>query len=98
MKQIESLKGKTVAIVGMGNSWFDYCLAKSHGADFDEVWAINGVASVCYHDRVFMMDPASRFLDTEDAGGQTDGLRDMLQHHEGPIYTCELDERGSGLV
>ena len=47
MEQIESLKGKTVAIVGMGNSWFDYCLAKSHGADFDEVWAINAVASVC---------------------------------------------------
>ena len=98
MEQIKSLKGKTVAIVGMGNSWFDYCLAKSHGADFDEVWAINAVASVCYHDRVFMMDPASRFLDTEDAGGQTNGLRDMLQHHEGPIYTCELDERCSGLV
>ena len=58
---LNKLKGKSVAIVGMGKSWFDYNLAKSHGVHFDEVWAINGVASVIYHDRVFMMDPASRF-------------------------------------
>ena len=44
MKKIKSLKGKTVAIVGMGKSWFDYDLAKSHGTHFDEVWAINAVA------------------------------------------------------
>ena len=31
MKKIKALKGKTVAIVGMGKSWFDYNLAKSHG-------------------------------------------------------------------
>ena len=68
MKPIKKLEGKTVAIVGMGKSWFDYNLAKSHGSHFDEVWAINAVASVIYHDRVFMMDPASRFLDTDDAG------------------------------
>ena len=79
MKKIESLKGKSVAIVGMGKSWFDYNLAKSHGVHFDEVWAINGVASVIYHDRVFMMDPASRFLDTDDAGGQTKSMADMLK-------------------
>ena len=71
MKPIKKLEGKTIAIVGMGKSWFDYNLAKSHGSHFDEVWAINSVASVIYHDRVFMLDPASRFLDTDDAGGQT---------------------------
>ena len=71
MKRIKKLEGKTVAIVGMGKSWFDYNLAKSHGSHFDEVWAINSVASVIYHDRVFMLDPPSRFLDTDDAGGQT---------------------------
>lgn len=98
MKQIESLKGKTVAIVGMGKSWFDYNMAKSHGVHFDEVWAINGVGTVVYHDRVFMMDPASRFLETDDAGGQTKGMAKMLQEHKGPIYTCELDERCPGLV
>ena len=98
MEKIESLKGKSVAIVGMGKSWFDYNLAKSHGVHFDEVWVINGVGSVIYHDRVFMMDPASRFLDTDDAGGQTKSMADMLQEHEGPIYTCELDDRCPGLV
>ena len=45
-----------------------------------------------------MMDPASRFLDTEDAGGQTKSMADMLQEHKGPIYTCELDDRCPGLV
>ena len=62
MKPIKKLEGKTVAIVGMGKSWFDYNLAKSHGAHFDEVWAINAVGSVIFHDRVFMMDPPSDFL------------------------------------
>ncbi len=98
MKPIKKLEGKTVAIVGMGKSWFDYNLAKSHGSHFDEVWAINAVASVIYHDRVFMMDPASRFLDTYDAAGQTDSMSKLLQEHEGPIYTCELDDRCPGLV
>jgi len=98
MKKIESLKGKTVAIVGMGKSWFDYNLAKSHGVHFDEVWSINAVASVIYHDRVFMMDPPSRFLDTDDAGGQTDSMAKLLKEHQGPIYTCELDDRCPGLI
>ena len=78
MKPIKKLEGKTVAIVGMGKSWFDYNLAKSHGSHFDEVWAINAVASVIFHDRVFMMDPPSRFLDTDDAGGQTDRMSKLL--------------------
>ena len=98
MKPIKKLEGKTVAIVGMGKSWFDYNLAKSHGSHFDEVWAINAVASVIYHDRVFMMDPPSRFLDTDDAGGQTDSMSKLLTEHQGPIYTCELDDRCPGLV
>jgi len=98
MKKIKKLAGKTVAVVGLGKSWFDYNLAKSHGVHFDEVWAINGVASVIYHDRVFMMDPASRFLDSDDAGGQTKSMAKMLKEHKGPIYTCELDKRCPGLV
>ena len=98
MEKIESLKGKSIAIVGMGKSWFDYNLAKSHGVHFDEVWSINAVASVIYHDRVFMMDPPSRFLDTDDAGGQTDSMVKLLKEHQGPIYTCELDDRCPGLV
>ena len=98
MQRIAELEGKNVVIVGMGKSWFDYCMAKSHGAKFDEIWAINSVADVIHHDRVFMMDPASRFLDTDDAGGQTDSMVKILKTHPGPIYTCELDERCPGLV
>ena len=98
MKPIKKLEGKTVAIVGMGKSWFDYNLAKSHGSHFDEVWAINAVASVIFHDRVFMMDPPSRFLDTDDAGGQTDSMSKLLTEHQGPVYTCQLDDRCPGLV
>jgi len=98
MAKIKKLKGKTVAIVGLGRSWFDYCLAKAHGSHFDEVWTINAVSNVIYHDRVFMMDPASRFLDTDDAGGQTDSMASVLKKHKGPIYTCELDKRCPGLV
>ena len=98
MEPIKKLEGKTIAIVGLGNSWFDYNLAKSHGTHFDEVWAINSVASVIFHDRVFMMDPASRFYDTENAGKQTSGMLDVLKNGNKPIYTCQLDKRCKNLV
>tara|TARA_Y100001972_G_scaffold111819_1_gene144988 strand:- start:1327 stop:2058 length:732 start_codon:yes stop_codon:yes gene_type:complete len=98
MKDISQLEGKHIAIVALGKSWHDYNLAKSHGAQFDEVWAINAVSSVIFHDRVFMLDPASRFLDSDAAGSQTPAMREVLKTHMGPIYTCELDKRCPGLV
>ena len=98
MERIKSLKGKSVAIVGLGKSWHDYNLAKSHGAHFDEVWAINAVGSVIFHDRTFMMDPVSRFLDSDDAGGQTSGMTEVLLNDDKPIYTCELDDRCTNLI
>ena len=98
MKKIKSLEGKSVAIVGLGKSWHDYNLAKSHGTHFDETWAINAVGSVIFHDRTFMMDPVSRFLDTDDAGGQTSGMTEVLLNDDKPIYTCELDDRCTNLV
>ena len=98
MKPIKKLEGKTVAIVGLGKSWFEYNLAASHGDHFDEVWGINAVGSVIFHDRTFMMDPPSRFLDSDDAGGQTHGMNKLLKDGKKPIYTCELDERAKNLV
>ena len=98
MERIESLEGKSIAIVGLGKSCHDYNLAKSHGTHFDEVWAINAVGSVIFHDRTFMMDPVSRFLDTDDAGGQTSGMTEVLLNDDKPIYTCELDDRCTNLV
>ena len=96
MEKIQELQGKKIAIVGLGKSWFDFALARSNGEHFDEVWVINAVANVIPHDRVFMMDPASRFLDSDDAGMQTNGMKEVLLNNQGPIYTCELDKRCPG--
>ena len=88
------MKNKSVAIVALGNSFNEYILAKIRSEKFDEVWAINSMSSVIYHDRCFMMDPPSRFLDTPNAGKQTNSMADRLQAKLGiPIYSCTLDER-----
>jgi len=88
------MKNKSVAIVALGNSFNEYILAKIRSEKFDEVWAINSMSSVIYHDRCFMMDPPSRFLDTPNAGKQTNSMADRLQVKLGiPIYSCTLDER-----
>jgi hypothetical protein len=97
MKEL-SLKGSSVAIVGLGESQVAYTLSVSNGEEYDEVWAINSMLAPIKHDRVFMMDPPSRFLDTENAGKQTAALRRELPKHKGPIYTCELDDRVPGAV
>lgn len=98
MTKVPDLSGKTVAIVAMGKSHDQFILAKTHSQEIDEVWAINAMGGVVYHDRMFMLDPASRFLDSEDAGTQTGLMRAVVKNHQGPIYTCELDPRCPGLV
>ena len=87
-----------VAIVGLGRTQGTFTSSMANGKSFDEVWAINSMMVPIKHDRVFMMDPASRFLDTENAGAQTDAMRKILGEHPGPIYTCTLDERVPGAV
>ena len=98
----DSLRGKTVAIVAMGASNSDFikqCAFKGSQTQVaDEVWAINSMAGVIQHDRVFMMDPVARFFDTDLAGPMTPGMRDWLPRHPGPIYTVALDERAPGLA
>jgi|TARA_R110002020_G_scaffold154324_2_gene333908 hypothetical protein len=94
----KSLKGSNVAIVGLGSTQGTFTSSVANGKGFDEVWAINSMMVPIKHDRVFMMDPASRFLDTENAGSQTEALRKELGVHPGPIYTCTLDERVPGAV
>ena len=98
MTNVPKLEGKRVAIVAMGKSHGQFILAKTHSIEFDEVWAINSMAGVIFHDRVFMMDPSSRFLDSDDSGTQTGIMAKVLKEHKGPIYTCELDDRCPGLV
>ena len=98
MTVVPNLEGKKIAIVAMGKSHSSFILAKTHSQPIDEVWTINAMAGVVFHDRVFMMDPASRFLDSDDAGTQTGIMRSVLATHPGPIYTCQLDSRCPGLV
>ena len=53
---MKSLKNKTIAIVGLGNTFSEYILAKTRSDIFDEVWAINAMSAVIFHDRVFMLN------------------------------------------
>ena len=91
------LKGKYVAIVAMGKSQLDYHMSISHSKEYDEVWAINSMCAVVKPDRVFILDPVSRFFETNDAGPQTKVLRKTLPKLKCPIYSCELDKRVPGL-
>ena len=98
MDKIKELEGKKIAIIGLGASQIDYVIGKENSVEWDEVWVINSALSVFECDRVFMLDPASRFLDTDDAGNQTDVMRKLLPTFDKPIYTCQLDERVPALV
>lgn len=98
MEKISELKGKKIAIIGLGASQIDYVIGVENSQTWDEVWGINSALSVFDLDRVFMLDPVSRFLDTEDAGNQTDVMRRVLPNYTKPIYTCELDDRVPALV
>jgi len=93
------MKKKSIAIVGLGNSFSEYILAKIRSETFDEVWAINSMSGVIYHDKCFMMDPPSRFLDTPNAGKQTNIMAERLkQKINVPIFSCTLDKRCPDVV
>ena len=90
---------KSIAIVGLGNSFSEYILAKIRSEKLDEVWAINSMSGVIYHDKCFMMDPPSRFLDTPNAGKQTNIMADRLRKKINiPIFSCTLDKRCPDVV
>ena len=92
-------KLNSIAIVGLGNSFSEYILAKIRSEKFDEVWAINSMSGVIYHDKCFMMDPPSRFLDTPNAGKQTNIMADRLKQKINiPIFSCTLDKRCPDVV
>ena len=78
MEKIAELKDKKIAIIGLGASQIDYVIGVENSKQWDEVWGINSALSVFELDRVFMLDPVSRFLDTEDAGNQTEVMRRVL--------------------
>lgn len=93
MSRIESLEGKKIALIGLGISQVDYAIGRENGRTWDEVWCINSAAAVYPPDRIFMLDPASRFFDSNDAGSQTPVMCEVLTNSSAPVYTCELDSR-----
>ena len=93
MKPIKSLKGKRVALLGLGISQIDFVIGLENGSEWDEGWRINAAVKVFQCDRMFMMDPASRFFDSDDAGKQTKVLRAILPDLKIPVYTCVKDPR-----
>ena len=87
-----------IAIVGLGASYADFIAARVNSKKFDEIWGINSIGGIIHVDRTIMMDPVSRFLDTKNAGTQTEIAREFLKNNKKPIYTCELDKRVKHLV
>ena len=86
-----------IAIVGLGGSFSDYVSARIASQEFNEVWGINCIGGIIHVDKTFMMDPVSRFLDTENAGTQTGIARKFLKENKKPIITCQLDKRVKNL-
>jgi hypothetical protein len=82
-----------IAIVGLGGSYADYIAARVASQEFDEVWGINCIGAIIHVDKTFMMDPVSRFLDTDNAGTQTGVARQFLKTNKKPIITCQIDKR-----
>lgn len=82
-----------IAIVGLGGSYSDYIAARIRSEKFDETWGINCVGGIIHLDKTIMMDPVSRFLDSENAGLQTGIAREFLEKNTKPIITCEMDDR-----
>jgi hypothetical protein len=95
---IEELEGAHIALLGLGTSQIDYVIARENSVNWDETWGCGSTAAVFDLDRLFMMDPASRFFDTNDAGNQTEVMRDTLPFLDIPVYSCELDERVPSIV
>ena len=77
-----------IAIVGLGGSYADYIAARVASQEFDEIWGINCIGGGIHVDKTFMMDPASRFIDTENAGSQTGIAREFLTKNKAPIFSC----------
>ena len=87
-----------VAIVGLGGSYADFISSRINSKKFKEIWGINCIGAVIHVDRTIMMDPVSRFLDTNNAGSQTEIAKEFLNKNKNPIYTSQLDKRVKSLI
>jgi hypothetical protein len=97
--ELPDLKGKRVAIVAMGSSAGFYITARCNSMEYDEVWTINATGGVFPCNRMFMMDPPSRFLDDTVAGNQTSIVSKTITTDQTfPIYSCITDVRCPSVV
>ena len=90
---LEHLEGKSVAIIGLDVSQVDFAIGLENSSEWDEIWCINSAGLVYPADRIFALDPASRFFDSDDAGKQTNAMVKLMSESDVPIYTCEEDPR-----
>ena len=90
---LEHLEGKSIAIIGLGVSQVDFAIGLENSQEWDEAWCINSAGLVYPADRIFALDPASRFFDSDDAGKQTNAMIKLMSESDVPIYTCEEDPR-----
>ena len=89
-KPEEHLKGKKVAIVGLGLSQVDFAIAQQNSRTWDEVWCINSAGYTYPCQKIFMLDPASRFFDSDDAGKQTSVMQKLLSETDTPFSHVSL--------
>jgi len=85
---------KSVAIIGMGASNATYLhyvtQVGTYKRRFNEVWAINSMAGVIQHDRVFLSDDPKHILEPlVEANPECSamGMLHWLAVHPGPVYT-----------
>jgi len=97
--ELPDLKGKRVAIVAMGSSAGAYITARCNSIEYDEVWTINATGGVFPCNRMFMLDPPSRFLDEDVVGNQKNVVCGVITEEQAfPIYSCVKDERCPSVV
>lgn len=102
--RIPQLKGKHIAIVGLGPSRAEYLkIASGLGGRHkfcDETWVINALGDVFTHDRVFHMDDVRIQQIRADAAPESNiaAMLAWLKHHPGPIITSRAHPDYPGLV
>lgn len=95
---------RRIAIVAMGASNASYitmAASNGHRAEIaDEVWAINAMAGLIYHDRAFVMDDVKYVLADQTKNGRkvAAGVFKWLPAHDKPVYTTTAYPEWPALV
>jgi hypothetical protein len=93
-----------VVIIGLGpsaSSYMDMIKTLGNRHKFaDEVWAINAMADIIQHDRVFHMDDVlvQEQRAEKNSTGNIAAMLEWMKKHPGPIYTSVKRDGYPGLV